>query len=240
MKLTLDSSFKAMTLVSLVALFTFPAVAQTAKKREAQVTALAGDARYSSGGGSFVPVSIGTKLHEGDVIKTGGGSHVDVDLGDNVGLLQVAPHSTFAVRTLTSTQTDADKVTETDFDLKEGAVFFKVNKLAKASRFEITTPKGIAGIRGTSGLVTADGQVTVGEGMAGAAYPNGAGGVDTFIAHGGETVGPTDKPPHPAPAQWLSDIVDALRDASTHGIGRTIEPFVPYVEPFISTVLPGR
>jgi len=240
MKLNFDSSFKAMALVSLVALFTFPAVAQTAKKREANVLGLAGDARYSAGGGSFTPLSIGTKLREGDVIKTGAGSHVDIDLGDNVGLVQVAPHSTCAVRTMTTTQTGADTVTETDLDLKEGAVFFKVNKLAKASRFEITTPKGIAGIRGTSGSMTADGQLTVGEGMAGAAFPNAAGSVDTFIVNGGETVGPTDKPPHPAPGLWLRDIVEALRDAATHGIGRDIRPFVPPVEPFISTVLPGR
>jgi hypothetical protein len=238
MKLNFDASFKAMTLVSIAALFTFTAAAQTAK-REAQVLGLAGDVRHSSGGGSFAPLSIGTKLHEGDVIKTGRGSHADIDLGDNVGLVQVAPHSTFAVRTLTTTRTDADTVTETDLDLKEGAVFFKVNKLAKASRFEITTPKGIAGIRGTSGSMTADGQLTVGDGMAGAAFP-GAGGVETFIVNAGETVGPTDKPPHAAPEQWLRDIVDALSDAATHGIGRDTRPFVPPIEPFISTVLPGR
>src|ERR1051325_2476845 len=192
MKLTFDHSFKAMALLSLVTTFAFSADAQSTRKREPHVTALAGDVRYSAGGGNFVPVSIGTKLHEGDVIKTGRGSHVDIDLGNHVGLVQIAPHSTAVVRTATMTDTAADSVTETDFDLKEGAMFFKVNKLAKASRFEITTPKGIAGVRGTTGSMTADGVLTVGEGMAGAAYPNN-GNVETFIVHGGETVGPTDK-----------------------------------------------
>ena len=241
MKLNFNSSFKAMALVSLATLLTFPAAAQTATKREAQVLGLAGNVTYSAGGGeSFTPLYIGTKLREGDVIKTGGASHADITLGDNVGVVQVAPSSTFVVRTLTTTKTDAETITETDLDLKEGAVFFNVNKLAKASRFEITTPKGIAGIRGTSGSMTADGQLTVQEGMAGAAFPNTTGGVDTFIVNGGETVGPADKPPHAAPDQWLRDIVAALGDAATHGIGREFTPFVPFVEPFISTVLPGR
>lgn len=240
MKLNFNSSFKAMALVSVAALLAFPVAAQS-KKREAQVLGLAGNVTYSAGGGgTFTPLYIGTKLHEGDVIKTGGASHADIALGDNVGVVQVAPHSTCVVRTLTTTDTGAERVTETDLDLKEGAVFFNVNKLAKASRFEITTPKGIAGIRGTSGSMTADGQLTVQEGMAGAAFPNTTGGVDTFIVNAGETVGPADKPSHAAPEQWLRDIVGALSDAATHGIGREFTPFVPPVEPFISTVLPGR
>lgn len=218
---------------------TFSASAQDARVRKASVTALAGDARYSSGGGAFVPLPVGTKLNEGDVIKTGGGSHVDIDLGDNVGVVQVAPNSTLTVRTIRSTHTAAENVTETDLNLGAGALYFKVNHLAKAGRFEISTPKGIAGIRGTAGSMTADGQLTISEGMAGVAYPNN-GGVDTFIVHEGETVGPTDRPPHPAPGQWLRDIVEALRDAATHGIGRDIRPFVPPVEPFISPVLPGH
>jgi hypothetical protein len=213
--------------------------AQNAVKRTAHVSALAGKVVYSSGGGPFGPVAIGTKLEEGDEIKTAAGSHVDIDMGGNVGLVQVAPNSTFKITTNRTTDTPADKITETEVNLKSGAMYFKVNKLAKGSRYEITTPKGIAGIRGTSGYLTADGQLTIGDGMAGIAYPNN-GGVDTFIVHAGETVGPNDRPPHPAPGQILRDIVEALRDAATHGIGHDLQPFVPPLEPFISPTLPGR
>jgi hypothetical protein len=210
--------------------------AQT-KTREATVLALAGTARYSSGGGSFSPVAIGTVLHEGDIVQTTAGSHADIDMSDNVGLLQVAPNSMVTLRTMKTTRTPADTVTETDLDLKKGTLYFQVNKLSKASRYEITTPKGIAGIRGTAGSVTADGQLTITEGLGGMAYPNN-GGVDTFLVHDGETVGPNDRPPHPAPGEVLRDIVEALRDAATHGIGHDLKPFVPPVEPFISPVLP--
>lgn len=228
-----------MALFAVAALFTLSASAQS-RSREAMVTALAGDARYSAGGtGNFTPVAIGTKLHEGDVIKTGPASHVDLELGDNVGIVQVTPHTTFVLRTLKANETSADLVTETELDVREGAIFFKVNKLAKASRFEMTTPKGIAGIRGTSGYLNADGTMAISEGIGAISYPNGN-GPETFVLHDGEMVSPTDKPPHPAPGQVLRDIVEALRDAATHGIGHDIQPFVPPIDFFISPTLPGK
>ena len=239
MKLSPGFSFKAMASLAIALLATLPAVAQNAVKRPVTVSALAGDVRYSSGGGAFVPAAIGTKLQEGDEIKTAAGSHADLDMGGNVGFVQVAPSSSLKVTTNRATDTPADKVTETELNLTKGAMYFKVNRLAKGSRYEITTPKGIAGIRGTTGYLTADGQLTIGDGMAGIAFPNN-GGVDTFIVHAGETVGPNDRPPHPAPGQILRDIVEALRDAVNHGIGINLQPFVPPVEPFISPTLPGR
>jgi len=240
MKLSPIMSLKATALLVLAAFFTASANAQT-RAREASVLALAGDAQYSAGGtGNFTPVAVGTKLREGDVIKTSKGSHVDLDLGHNVGLLQAAPDTTLALKTMKVTETPADVVTETDLDLKEGAVFFKVNKLAKASRYEITTPKGIAGIRGTTGYMNADGTLVIHEGVGGVSYPNGGGGADTFVLRDGEMVGPNDRPPHPAPGSLLRDIVEALRDAATHGIGGPLQPFVPPVDFFISPTLPGR
>jgi hypothetical protein len=239
MKFSPGISFKALALLAIAAFFTASASAQT-RSREASVLAIGGTASYSAGGsGNFTSLAIGTKLREGDVIKTGGGSHVDVDLGNNVGIVQIAPNSTVALKTMKVTPTEADVVTETDLDVKEGAVYFKVNKLAKASRYEITTPKGIAGIKGTSGYMNADGTLAISEGLGAVSYPNN-GTADTFVVRGGEMVSPTERPPRPAPGQILRDIVEALRDASTHGIGRDIQPFVPPIETFISPVLPGR
>jgi hypothetical protein len=50
---------------------------------------------------------------------------------------------------LTAVETGADRVTETDLDLRTGAIFGAVKKQAAASRFEIKMPNGVAGIRGT-------------------------------------------------------------------------------------------
>ena len=202
------------------------------------VNALAGEASFSTKGGSFVPLYMGTKLHQGDKVRTGAGSHVDIDLGGNVGIVQVAPQSLFTLDKITITDAGEEKLTETQLRIDEGAIYAKINKLAKGSRYEIATPKGIAGIRGTAVYATADGQITVLEGLAGVAYPNAAGGVDTALVHDGETVGPNDRPPHAAPSDLQRDIVEALRDAVTHGVGLDFPPFVPPLEPFISPTLP--
>lgn len=239
MKFSSGISIKAVALCAIAAFFTLSASAQT-RAREAAIMALGGDVSYSAGGsGNFSAVAVGQKLREGDVIKTGAGSHVDLDLGNNVGIIQVAPNSTVGFKTMKVTPTEADVVTETDLDVKEGAIYFKVNKLAKASRYEITTPKGIAGIKGTTGYMGADGTLVIGEGLGAVSYPNG-GTPQTFVVRGGEMVSPTQTPPSQAPGQILRDIVEALRDASTHGIGRDLQPYVPPVEGFVSPALPGR
>jgi hypothetical protein len=237
MKLSSKLSIKALAALVL-SFMAVSAFGQRTVDRIAQVNALAGDARYSNKDGAWVPLSIGTKLREGDKVKTGPGSHVDIDIGGNVGIVQVAPQSIFILGKITSTDAGPERVTETQLKVDSGAIYAKINKLAKGSRYEISTPKGIAGIRGTAVYVTADCQVTVLDGMAGVAFANGGGGVDTYIVNSGETVGPNDRPPHPAPGELLRDIVEALRDASTHGIGRAIQPFVPPIQPFISPTLP--
>ena len=216
----------------------FPALAQNTKERIAVFNAVAGDVRYSSKDGAWVPASIGTKLYAGDKVKTGAGSHADIDLGGNVGIVQVAAQSLFVIEKITSTDAGSERVTETQIAVNDGAIYAKINKLAKGSRYEIATPKGIAGIRGTAVYVTADGQVTVLDGQAAVAYPNGNGGVDTYLVKAGETVGPNDRPPHPATPDLLRSIVEALRDAATHGVGRETPLFVQPGTPFISPVFP--
>jgi hypothetical protein len=231
-------SLKLIVSFAAFSLAVFTAAAQTPVDRIAQVNALAGDARFSTKGGAFEPLAISTKLHPGDTIKTGAGSHVDIDLGGNVGIVQVAPQSTFVLDKLSTTEAGADRLTETQLKVETGAIYAKINKLAKGSRYEISTPKGIAGIRGSAAYVTADCQVTMLDGLAGVAFPTPAGPVNTFLVHAGETVGPNDFPPHSAPGYLLRDIVEALRDASTHGIGRDLRPFVPPIDIFISPTLP--
>src|SRR4026208_1559576 len=97
MKLTSGYSFKLAASLTVLSFTAFLVVAQTPVERIAQVNALAGDARFSTKGGTFQPLALGTKLHQGDTIKTGAGSHVDLDLGGNVGIVQVAPQSTFVL-----------------------------------------------------------------------------------------------------------------------------------------------
>ena len=232
------SLIKLVASLAVASLFTFSATAQDAKPRTAVVNSMSGEAKYSSGGGAFIPLAVGTRLHSGDIIKTSVGSHVDIDLDGNVGLIQVAQQSTFVVRSITTTETQAEKLTDTQLEIKTGAIYAKVNKLAKGSRYEIATPKGICGIRGTTVYLNADGKLIVEEGTAGMAYPKAGGGVDTFVLHDGQSVSPGDAAPHSATGEELRSIVEALRDLATHGIGRFTAPFIAPQAPFISPTLP--
>jgi len=58
-------------------------------------------------------------------------------------------------------ETGADKVTETELDLRSGKIFGDVKKQSAASRFEVKIPNGVAGIRGTTFAMSADGVVSV-------------------------------------------------------------------------------
>jgi hypothetical protein len=44
-----------------------------------------------------------------------------------------------------------DTAVEVELDLPDGDIYFNVNKLSKASRYEVKMPNGVAGIRGTKG-----------------------------------------------------------------------------------------
>jgi hypothetical protein len=79
---------------------------------------------------------------------------------------------------LTAVDTGADRVTETELDLRTGAIFGAVKKQAAASRFEIKIPNGVAGIRGTYFYANAKGYFSCLTGSLVAAYtaPDGAPG----------------------------------------------------------------
>ncbi|PWU20931.1 MAG: hypothetical protein C5B50_02960 [Verrucomicrobia bacterium] len=65
-------------------------------------------------------------------------------------VVRVADNTVLGVDKLTSLETGADVVTDTQLDLKAGHIFGNVKKMSKESRYEIKLPNGVAGIRGTS------------------------------------------------------------------------------------------
>ncbi len=75
-----------------------------------------------------------------------------------------------AIDKLTKTVTGADVVTETQLDLRAGRIFGTVRKVSAASKYEIKIPNGVAGIRGTVYMISAEGIVDVLEGVVTIAY----------------------------------------------------------------------
>lgn len=122
--------------------------AQAATPGAAQVKKVVGKADYTDarGGG---PLKEGDILMQGATITTGAGSYVDLDMGINGNALRVEADSTLTLNKLDYTRA-GEAVINTELEVKKGsAVANVINKLSKASKYEIKTPAGVAGIRGT-------------------------------------------------------------------------------------------
>jgi hypothetical protein len=75
--------------------------------------------------------------------------------------VRIFENTVLGIDKLNTTQTGADRVTDTTLDLKAGRILGTVKKLSAASSYEVKIPNGIAGIRGTIYLITASGEVSV-------------------------------------------------------------------------------
>jgi hypothetical protein len=119
----------------------------------AEVRGVKGSATVSTNGGAALPLQRGAVLYSGSVIKTGTNSTVDLFLGPSAGNVRVSEETTLILDKLLATETGADTAVEVQLHLPEGEMYFDVNKLSKASRYEIKMPSGVAGIRGTRGCL---------------------------------------------------------------------------------------
>ncbi|MEO5804072.1 MAG: FecR domain-containing protein [Verrucomicrobiota bacterium] len=156
MKLIGNFTGKLFACVTALALASFvvDVQAQTVKEGTAKVRSIRGSAKYSLGGGVWVPLRVGTTLRPGATIQTAPESIVDLYLGENGPVVRVTPNTTVGMEKLTYAGTGVDSVTETRLNLQSGTIIGNVKKLAKASKYEIKTPNGVAGIRGTDYVVT--------------------------------------------------------------------------------------
>lgn len=80
-------------------------------------------------------------------------------------VVRVWENSLLGIDKLTSMETGADTVTETQLDLKAGRIFGSVKKMSAASRYEVKIPNGVAGIRGTVFEISAEGVIKVASGV---------------------------------------------------------------------------
>jgi len=123
--------------------------AQSMKQGNAEVKAVRGTAKYSSGGGVWVPLKTGTVLRPGAVIQTGVDSYVDLFLKQNGPVVRVTAETTLGLDKLNYDGAGNDAVIETQLDLQSGRIIGNVKKLSSNSKYQIKLPNGVAGIRGT-------------------------------------------------------------------------------------------
>lgn len=217
--------------------------AQTFKQGSAKVLQIKGSAKYSVEGGVWVPLKTGATLKPGAIIQTAPESIVDLDLGANGPIIRVTPSSTLSLDKLNHAGTGIDRVIETRVNVQNGTIVGNVTKLAKASKYEIKTPNGVAGIRGTDYAVSVkprgDGTYDVtftditGT-LVVAALVNG--NPETVVLNAGESWTP-GKPVGPAPRQLL-EFYRAQGSAANRGIQNAIShaaaPAIPVLEQHVS------
>jgi hypothetical protein len=165
MKFNLIKRAKMLFAMAAAAIFAlgFTTVTAAPSQGKATVVAVKGEAQYSTGG-AWQPVKSGMTLMSGSVIQTADGAEVDLDMGPS-GVLKVESGSTVSIDKLTVEKTSADTITETQLDVRKGKIAGKTKgSLSSASRYEIKTPTGVAGIRGTVFGVGADGTISCSSG----------------------------------------------------------------------------
>ena len=110
-----------------------------------------GTATYSTDGTNFKPIKVGMSIPQSSTVKTAAESSLDLFLGTSAGVVRIAERSTLILTKLEQTQTGVESPVDIQLNLPEGEMYFNVNKLSQASRYEIKMPNGVAGIRGTKG-----------------------------------------------------------------------------------------
>jgi ferric-dicitrate binding protein FerR (iron transport regulator) len=174
-----------------------------AETSQAIVRGVRGTANYSlDRGANWKPLKVGTGLKQNSIIRTAPGATVDLFLGDNGPVVRVTEDTTMGIDRLTIDKAGPEKVIETQLDLRNGRILGNVKKLAQTSKYEVKTPQGVAGIRGTRYDIRADGTVTVIEGQVVVVYVvNGQ--TSTVTVNAGETARPplvAGGPPQLGPA----------------------------------------
>lgn len=163
--------------------------AQTPGK--AEVRSIKGQASYSTAGGAFAPLKVGTILYSGTTIKTAPSSLVDLFLGNSAGFVRITENTTLALDKLAFTETGADTVVEVQLNLPDGTILGNVNKLSAASKYEVKVPNGVAGIRGTRFRISSSAYVVLLEGSL----------IMVYVPPNGQ---PTPYPLFGPPAQYFS------------------------------------
>src|SRR5688572_4466592 len=169
------------------------------EQNKAVVRAVRGTANYSTDrGANWKALKVGTSLNQNSVIRTAPGSNVDLYMNENGPAVRVTENTTLGIDRLTIDRTGVDNVIETQLDLRNGRILGNVKRLAAASKYEVKTPHGVAGIRGTRYDIRSDGTVIVTEGQVVVVYI-----VDGQAYTATGNAGDTLRPPTPGTRQVL-------------------------------------
>jgi len=99
-----------------------------------------------------ISMKIGDIIHPHDVIITGKNSSVNIVLA-NRGLIKIQENSHVSLKNLVNIDNENNKAT---VKVTAGRIVLGLQKLKKDSSFEVETPTAVAGVRGTTFMVSVD------------------------------------------------------------------------------------
>jgi hypothetical protein len=184
--------------------------AQAAQAGKAVVRSVTGEAQYSDGGG-WMPLSTGMELMAGSAVRTANDSKVVLFLDQNGPLVLLTENTTLGIDKLTFEPTGVDTIIETQLDLKSGRIVGIAKKLSATSKYEVKTPSGVAGIRGTEYSISATGEVYVVSGSVVVVSVRPDGSVVTQVVGTGEMFNPASGQVQPIPASTMDQILGEVR-----------------------------
>jgi hypothetical protein len=185
---------------------------QAAEAGKAVVRSIRGKAQYLESGGQWLELKVGQVLKPGSTVRTANDSHADLFMDQNGPVIRLVENTTLGLDKLNYTVTGADTIIETQLDLKSGRIVGIVRKMADQSKYEIKTPNGVAGIRGTEYDITATSVLRVVSGSMVMVFVKTDGTVITQVVNSNEMFVPSDGTVKPIPADQLSQLVAEIRD----------------------------
>jgi hypothetical protein len=125
-------------------------VALAAKKPIGKIESVKGDAQIAHLLKKKKAATVGEEVFETDKIKTGADGEVIIALADSK--LTIGPNSYTKISSQSQNASSSTKLS-----LYGGKVGFEVNKLSAEKSFTVRTPSAVAGVRGTLGEMSFDG-----------------------------------------------------------------------------------
>ncbi len=129
-------------------------------------------------------------LYTGPRGSAGGGSGGAYKPTAEQNVVRLYENTLLGVDKLSSMQTGAELVTDTQLDLKAGKIFGSVKKMNAASKYEVKLPNGVAGIRGTTFEISTAGVLSVLDGQVVLAIVGKDGVVRTKVISAGQSYDP--------------------------------------------------
>lgn len=138
--------------------------ADTAKPQKLEVWDVRGPATYTVAAGVPKPITSGTDLPPGAVIKTGAGAAVDLSLGRKIGNLRLTQNTVLSVEKYDVSDAGDGKKIELRLALSQGALLADVREFAPGSTAEVKMPTGLAHLQKGKVRLQPEGYLVVLEG----------------------------------------------------------------------------